>query len=103
MPKRVITPEVDELIIRAVKDNPTNIRQSLMKVSEQTGINFDTINTRWYHTLRKKQKCFFMMSPEASKVSINKKNISIDTTQMRQELEMKMDIMKKVLKLLEKL
>lgn len=44
-----------------------------------------------------------MISPEASKVSINKKNISIDTAQMRQELEMKVNIMKKVLKLLEKL
>lgn len=103
MPKRVITPEVDELIIRAVKANPTNIRQSLMKVSEQTGLKYETLQTRWYHTLRKKQKCFFMMSPESSKVSVNRKNISIDTAQMRHELEMKMDIMKKVLKLLEKL
>ena len=43
------------------------------------------------------------MSPEAHKVNVNQKNISIDTTQMRNELQMKMDIMKKVLKLLEKL
>lgn len=103
MPKRVITPEVDELIIRAVKDNPMNIRQSLMKVSKETGINFGTISSRWYQVLKKRQKCFFMMSPESRKVSVNEKNILIDTTQMRQELKMKMDIMNKVLKLLEKL
>lgn len=101
--KRKITPEIDELIIRAIKANPMNIRQSLMKVSEQTGIKCDTLRTRWYHTLKKKQKCFYMMSPESRKVSINRKNISIDTAQMRDELEMKIGIMKKVLKLLEKL
>lgn len=103
MPKRVITPEVDEMIIRAVKDNPMNIRQSLMKISDKTGISLNTVSQRWYRVLRNKQKCFFMMSPESKRVSINEKNISIDTSHMRQELEMKIDVMKKVLKLLEKL
>lgn len=101
--KRKVTPEVDELIIRAVKDNPTNIRQALMIVLEQTGISLNTLSVRWYRTLRHKQKCFFLMSPETHKVNVNQKNISIDTTQMRNELQMKMNIMKKVLNLLEKL
>lgn len=103
MSKRVITPEVDEMIIRAVKDNPMNIRQSLMKISDKTGIPFYTLQARWYRVLRNKHKCFFMMSPKSRRVSINAKNIFIDTSHMKQELEMKINVMKKVLKLLEKL
>ena len=101
--KRIITPELDERIISAVKHNPENIRRALMNISEETGINLSTLSMRWYRVLRYKQKCFFLMSSETDKACINQKNIVIDTTQMRHELEMKMGIMKKVLKLLEQL
>lgn len=101
--KRVITPEMDERIIRTVKHNPENIRRALMNLSEETGINLSTLSMRWYRVLRYKQKCFFLMSSEDDRACVNQKNMVIDTTQMRHELKMKMGIMRKVLKLLEQL
>lgn len=99
----MITPELDERIIKAVKRHPENIRRALITLSEETGVKFCTLTMRWYRELRHRQKCFFLMSSEADKACVNQKNITIDTTQMRHELEMKMGIMKKVLKLLEQL
>ena len=101
--KRLYTPEIDELIISSVKNSPGNIKHALKLLEEKTGIRYGTLMNRWYKVLSRKTKCFYMMTPETRKVTVNQKNIFIDASAMKRELEMKMGIMSKVLKLLEKL
>lgn len=72
--RRNFTIEDDNIIIEFIKKSPTNISHAFQQAAEKLDINFNTISSRYYSTIRKKNT--IVTCGSSAGMSSNVKNVA---------------------------